>query len=287
MTDKEMRCILIEYLAINNREFRIFQEKNIGSSICDLMLVTDRLCGFEIKSDSDNFERIGRQVAAYEQFFDENTLVVGGRYLHTAQEKVPESWGILCIERHGILKVRAARIVLQAEEEMARKRERDLLAVEEKIARERERLAAAERDERYARTLDLPAMKGEIARCARSAAEKLFGSPSQRVGALAEFEIYTPEKQSQANPYLRAVRAGASYSVPCGESAAGNAARFRHFLSGFGKIVRNIAEGLEKAEKNRELPAAQRNGESSAEEKIVRLEKETAAIFQKIQNGGA
>ena len=108
MTDKEMRCILIEYLAINNREFRIFQEKNIGSSICDLMLVTDRLCGFEIKSDSDNFERIGRQVAAYEQFFDENTLVVGGRYLHTAQEKVPESWGILCIERHGILKVRAA-----------------------------------------------------------------------------------------------------------------------------------------------------------------------------------
>ena len=33
--------------------------------------------------------------------------------------------------------------------------------------------------------------------------------------------------------------------------------------------------------------AAQRNGESSAEEKIVRLEKETAAIFQKIQNGGA
>lgn len=183
--------------------------------------------------------------------------------------------------------LRAARIVLQAEEEMARKRERDLLAVEEKIARERERLAAAERDERYARTLDLPAMKGEIARCARSAAEKLFGSPSQRVGALAEFEIYTPEKQSQANPYLRAVRAGASYSVPCGESAAGNAARFRHFLSGFGKIVRNIAEGLEKAEKNRGLLAAQRNGESSAEEKIVRLEKETAAIFQKIQNGGA
>ena len=49
-----------------------------------------------------------RQAAAYEQFFDENTLVVGGRYLHTAQEKVPESWGILCIERHGILKVRAA-----------------------------------------------------------------------------------------------------------------------------------------------------------------------------------
>lgn len=34
MTDKEMRCILIEYLAINNREFRIFQEKNICFLYC-------------------------------------------------------------------------------------------------------------------------------------------------------------------------------------------------------------------------------------------------------------
>lgn len=108
MTDKEMRSILIEYLAINNKEFRIFQEKSIGSSVCDLMLVTDRLSGFEIKSDSDNFERVERQVAAYEQFFDENTLVVGGSHLRAAQEKVPESWGILCIERHNVVKVRAA-----------------------------------------------------------------------------------------------------------------------------------------------------------------------------------
>ena len=108
MTDKEMRSILIEYLTINNKEFRIFQEKSIGSSVCDLMLVTDRLSGFEIKSDSDNFERIEHQVSAYEQFFDENTLVVGGSHLQVAQKKVPESWGILCIERNNVLKVRAA-----------------------------------------------------------------------------------------------------------------------------------------------------------------------------------
>lgn len=87
MTDKEMRSILIEYLTINNKEFRIFQEKSIGSSVCDLMLVTDRLSGFEIKSDSDNFERIEHQVSAYEQFFDENTLVVGGSHLQVAQKK--------------------------------------------------------------------------------------------------------------------------------------------------------------------------------------------------------
>ena len=84
MTDREMRGILIEYLMIKNRHYRIFQEKNIGSSVCDVMLVTDRLCGFEIKSDSDNFERIGRQVEAYERFFDENTIVVGKKYRDTA-----------------------------------------------------------------------------------------------------------------------------------------------------------------------------------------------------------
>ena len=109
MTDREMRGILIEYLMIKNRHYRIFQEKNIGSSVCDVMLVTDRLCGFEIKSDSDNLERIGRQVEAYERFFDENTIVVGEKYRDTAAKKVPASWGILCIEHGKVSPVRIAR----------------------------------------------------------------------------------------------------------------------------------------------------------------------------------
>lgn len=58
MQDKEIRRILIEYLKIQHKEYRIYQEKSIGSSVCDLMLVTDRLTGFEIKSDSDNYERL-------------------------------------------------------------------------------------------------------------------------------------------------------------------------------------------------------------------------------------
>ena len=58
MNDKEIRNILVGYLSATNKNYRIFQEKNIGSSICDVMLVTDKLCGFEIKSDSDNFIRL-------------------------------------------------------------------------------------------------------------------------------------------------------------------------------------------------------------------------------------
>ena len=74
MQDKEIRKILIEYLMIKHKDYRIYQEKSIGSSICDLMLVTDELLGFEIKSDSDNYDRLSRQITAYNQFFDKNYI---------------------------------------------------------------------------------------------------------------------------------------------------------------------------------------------------------------------
>lgn len=41
MDDKKIRKILISYLKATNIEIRIYQEKSIGSSICDVMAVTD------------------------------------------------------------------------------------------------------------------------------------------------------------------------------------------------------------------------------------------------------
>ena len=46
MNDKAIRAILISYLQATNHEIRIYQEKNIGASICDVMAVTDKLTGF-------------------------------------------------------------------------------------------------------------------------------------------------------------------------------------------------------------------------------------------------
>jgi hypothetical protein len=109
MKDKEIRSILIEYLSIRHKEYRIFQEKSIGSSICDLMLVTDKLTGFEIKSDNDNYERLGRQVKAYNQFFDENYIVVGKSHVQFIEGKVPFEWGILCVDKSEIKQIRQAR----------------------------------------------------------------------------------------------------------------------------------------------------------------------------------
>lgn len=97
MKDKEIRNILISFLKANSNEIRIYQEKSIGTSVCDLMTVTDKLTGFEIKSDRDNFARLERQVKAYSLFFDKNYIVVGKTHLAGAYGKVPDDWGIICI----------------------------------------------------------------------------------------------------------------------------------------------------------------------------------------------
>ena len=108
MNDKAIRDILISYLQATNHEIRIYQEKSIGSSICDVMAVTDQLTGYEIKSDQDNYARLEEQVKAYDRFFDENYLVVSQKHSQSATDKVPAYWGILCVQNDNITVMRKA-----------------------------------------------------------------------------------------------------------------------------------------------------------------------------------
>ena len=108
MNAKKIKNILISYIKATAGEVRIYQEKSIGNSICDVMAVTDRLIGYEIKSDLDNYTRLQEQVKSYTAFFDENYLVVGQRHIHSAAERVPDSWGILCVTESDISLVRKA-----------------------------------------------------------------------------------------------------------------------------------------------------------------------------------
>ena len=109
MKDKEIRKILIAYLQAQKAEMRIYQEKSIGSSICDLMVVTDRLTGYEIKSDSDDYKRLPEQVRTYTRFFDRNYIVVGRSHAESARSKVPDDWGIICVERDNVTVEREAK----------------------------------------------------------------------------------------------------------------------------------------------------------------------------------
>lgn len=109
MNAKNIKNILTEYIKATSVQVRIYQEKSIGSSICDVMAVTDRLVGYEIKSDLDNYVRLQDQIKSYSLFFDENYLVVGERHVHSAAERIPDIWGILCVTDRDIRMIRKAK----------------------------------------------------------------------------------------------------------------------------------------------------------------------------------
>ena len=87
MNDKEIRKILISWLQAVNSEIRIYQEKSIGASICDLMAVTDCLTGYEIKSDLDNYQRLDRQIKNYDKIFDNDRGLIRRRDENIKAEK--------------------------------------------------------------------------------------------------------------------------------------------------------------------------------------------------------
>ena len=109
MNDKSIRKILIAYLQSLNDEIRIYQEKSIGNSICDVMVVSDCLTGYEIKSDLDNYSRLDEQINQYNKFFDYNYIVVSQKHLHSAESKVPDYWGVICILDDKINVIRKAK----------------------------------------------------------------------------------------------------------------------------------------------------------------------------------
>jgi hypothetical protein len=71
-------------------EFDICQ----GSARIDLAVVSDRLDGFEIKSDRDSLDRLPRQAEHFGRVFDRLTLVGSPRHLASAERTLPAWWGL-------------------------------------------------------------------------------------------------------------------------------------------------------------------------------------------------
>lgn len=110
MNDQAVRKVLISYIKMLKTPVRIYQEKQIGASACDVMAVTDEVIGYEIKSDLDNYLRLPKQIKAYDQFFDRNYIVVDRSHAASVVSKVPAHWGILCISDGRIIQAREARL---------------------------------------------------------------------------------------------------------------------------------------------------------------------------------
>ena len=76
--DKDIREPLFFFLEETYGKVRFFEEKIIGKSRADIMMVTEgALTGIEIKSDADSYARLKGRIKDYNKFFDYNYVVIG------------------------------------------------------------------------------------------------------------------------------------------------------------------------------------------------------------------
>ena len=97
--DRDIREPLFEFLEERFGKLRILEEKVMGGSRADVVMVTEtELFGIEIKSDADTYARLESQVRDYDRYFDYNIVVVGSTHALHIREHVPEHWGVITVE---------------------------------------------------------------------------------------------------------------------------------------------------------------------------------------------
>jgi len=89
-----LKKVLSEHVADPN--VLVVEELGLEHGACrvDIAVVNGYLHGYELKSDSDNLQRLPAQIAAYSKVFDRATLVLGEKHLETASSILPSWWGI-------------------------------------------------------------------------------------------------------------------------------------------------------------------------------------------------
>ena len=71
--DRDIRQPLCDYLELKFGIVRFLDEIQFWRSRVDLIMVCPEcLCGIEIKSDTDTYVRLSRQVKDYDRYFDHN-----------------------------------------------------------------------------------------------------------------------------------------------------------------------------------------------------------------------
>lgn len=97
--DRDIREALFDYLEERFGKIRILEEKQMGKSRADIVMVLPgSLVGIEIKSDADTYVRLKRQVKDYNQYYDSNFVVAGSTHALHIDEHVPKWWGIITVE---------------------------------------------------------------------------------------------------------------------------------------------------------------------------------------------
>lgn len=96
--EKELRSALKVRLISGLRGGdKIIEEMGIenGAARIDLAVITDRICGYEIKSDYDNALRLANQIHSYNRVFEHIYIVTGPSSSLLIEGILPSWWGIL------------------------------------------------------------------------------------------------------------------------------------------------------------------------------------------------
>lgn len=119
LRDPDLRAALTDRVARQyaGKEYLLVPELDVYAwepGRLDAMLITDRLHGFEIKSDVDSLRRLPRQVEIYGPYLERATLITTGRHLEAAASMVPPWWGLWTVSRRrdqlSVKVVRAGRL---------------------------------------------------------------------------------------------------------------------------------------------------------------------------------
>lgn len=102
LAEQEIRAaVLARLLRTGAGDQVLIEELGIGSARVDVAVASDRLTGFEIKSDFDTLDRLARQMHAYHQVFDALTIVTTAAHADQVEALLPAWWGIWVAERKG------------------------------------------------------------------------------------------------------------------------------------------------------------------------------------------
>ena len=97
--DKDIREPLFEYLEGAYGKSRFIEEKTMGRSRADIVMVLpSEVIGIEIKSDADTYARLASQIKDYDRYYDRNIVVAGSSHAMHVEEHVPDHWGIITAE---------------------------------------------------------------------------------------------------------------------------------------------------------------------------------------------
>ncbi len=96
--EKELRLALKAYLTSSLSESdMIIEEFGIenGAARIDLAVISNRIAGYEIKSDFDNALRLVNQIHSYNRVFDQISIVTGSKSALSIEYLLPSWWGVI------------------------------------------------------------------------------------------------------------------------------------------------------------------------------------------------